>query len=109
MTIRNLAELKRAITPETNISVVHHWQPRLVGTIRRPKAIRNCGKRGIQGNGYYFDGPAHDGSLAELFADLPKKASELRFNEDGSVTFYPDAEELNGIRHSWTLRFERAA
>jgi len=34
-----------------------------------------------------------------MWCGLPK-ASELRFNADGSVTFYPDTEK------TWTLAFD---
>lgn len=102
MTIRieSLAGLKRAIaTPDVSIRVVDHWQPQLRGTTRKPKAIRSGGKPGIQTNGYWFDGPTHDSTIKEMWAGTPK-ASHLRFNEDGSVTYYP------GTDRSWTLAFE---
>jgi hypothetical protein len=80
------------------LRVRNHWQPQLVGTTRTPKAIRNGGKPGIQTNGYWFDGPNHDGKTVEMWASIPP-ASQLRFNDDGSVTFYPDTDR------SWTLEF----
>lgn len=100
-TPKSLADLKRVIRqPGLVIHVVQHWQPHLCGTSRKPKALRSSGKRGIQTNGYYFDAIGRDGKLEEMWAPLPP-ASELRFNEDGTVTFHPDSER------GWTLRFDR--
>jgi hypothetical protein len=99
MTIKSLADLKRAIKlPGLIIKVCEHWQPNLIGTTRTPKAVRNSGKSGIQTNGYYFDGVGHEGKLVEMWAMIPP-ASQLRFNDGGSVTFYPNTER------SWTLAF----
>ena len=79
-----------------SIRVITHWQTHLVGTVRTPKIVRNSGKPGIQTNGYYFDGISHAGKPCEMWAAIPP-ASDLRFNADGSVTFYPEQEK------SWTL------
>lgn len=93
MKIKTLAEMKRAIsTPDIQIKVTHHWQLQLIGTTRSPETV--------QGNGYYFRAPqARDGKIVRMWAATPK-ASELRFNDDGTVTFYPDTNR------SWTLSFE---
>lgn len=98
--IDSRAALQRAIeTPGVVIAVLAHWQPRLVGSWRRPKLTRKSGRPGIQKNGYYFDGPRHpDGEIVEMWAELPK-AAELRFNADGTVIYYPAGPK------SWTLRF----
>ena len=99
--IMSRAALVRAIhDPRIVIRVSDHWQPQLIGTERKPKATRNSGRKGIQTNGYYFDGPGRDGRICEMWADIPP-ASELRFNND-SVTFHPDTER------SWTLEFSFA-
>lgn len=102
------ASLIRAIKPGVIIRVLEHWQEYLRGTERTPKVIRNSGKSGIQTNGYYFDGqrpkdhwkdgPHTEMETVEMWADIPA-ASKLRFNPDGSVTFYPDTDR------SWTLAF----
>jgi hypothetical protein len=98
--VKSRAELIRAIKQAgLTIRVTEHWQPHLKGTTRTPKLYRNSGKRGIQSNGYYFDGVGHDGKLTEMWAEIPP-ASELRFNEDKTVTFHPNNEK------SWTLTFE---
>ena len=55
--------------------------------------------RAMQTNGYWFNGPTHDGTIKRMWADTPK-ASHLRFNDDGTVTYYPNTER------SWTLAFE---
>jgi hypothetical protein len=93
MTIRNLAEMKRAVlTSGVSIRVVSHWQPQLVGTIRTPETV--------QGNGYWFRAPQFsDGKVVRMWAAYPK-SSELRFNADGTVTFYPDTAK------TWTLAFD---
>jgi hypothetical protein len=70
--IKNLDDLKRATGPGVVIKVLAHWQPELVGT-----------------------------TLAKMTA-IPSYANGLRFNEDGSVTFYPKG------RKSWTLAFSEA-
>ena len=90
--IKNLASLKRAIaSPGVQIKVIAHWQPQLVGTVRTPETV--------QGNGYFFRGPqASDGKVVRMWAETPK-ASQLRFNPDNTVTYYPDTER------SWTLSF----
>lgn len=102
--VKSLAQMKRLIaTPGIEIHVLSHWQQCLVGSIRTPKTLRKNGKTGIQTNGYYFDGP-HENyktkaiETTELWAELPP-ASKLRFNDDGTVTFFPSEER------SWTLRF----
>jgi hypothetical protein len=103
MAITSLASLKRAIgTPGVVIRCLAHWQSHLVGTTRTPKPVRRGGRNGIQTNGYYFDGTTKDGKTEEMWAPTPK-ASELRFNPDGSVTYYP------GTERSWTLAFEGGA
>lgn len=95
MRIENLAQMKRAIsTPGISIRVVSHWQGQLVGTTRTPTKI--------QTNGYYFEGPNLSGVVVRMWSGTPK-ASELRFNPDGSVTFYP------GTSHEYTLSFESGA
>lgn len=105
--LHSRADLARALQiPGILITVVEHWQPRLVGTTRTPKAKRKSGRPGVQTNGYYFDGPNLDGTIVELWAELPK-ASELRFNHDGTVTFYPAG--LGEASKSWTLRFAEGA
>lgn len=93
MKIATAAAMKRAIAiPGIQIRVIAHWQPQLVGLVRTPCRI--------QTNGYYFMGPqAQDNKIVEMWAPTPK-ASELRFNEDGTVTFHPDTNR------SWTLSFE---
>lgn len=92
--VNSLASLKRAIaTPNVVIRVKEHWQEQLRGTTRTPEKI--------QGKGYFFRGPDWKGEIKRMWAPTPK-ASELRFNEDGSVTFYPGADK------SWTLVFEVA-
>ena len=92
MEIKTLASLKRAIsTPNILIRVVAHWQPQLQGTERAPTRI--------QTNGYYFMGPNNQNEIKEMWAETPK-ASQLRFNEDGSVTYFPETNR------SWTLSFE---
>lgn len=100
MKIKNLAELKRALTiANIVIRVLEHWQPNLKGTTRTPIAVRKNGKPGVQTNGYYFMGPKQDGTIVEMWCALPK-ASELRFEENGAVTFY------HGTDRNWTLSFE---
>ena len=90
--IDSLAGLKRAIAvPGVTIHVREHWQTQLKGTTRTPCKV--------QGNGYWFMGPNTKGETAKMWANIPK-ASELAFNSDGSVTFYPGTEK------SWTLVFE---
>lgn len=90
--MKSLAELKRTIaTQGVVIRVREHWQSQLVGTTRTPETV--------QGNGYYFRGPTSTGEVKRMWAETPK-ASQLRFNEDGSVTYYPDTPK------SWTLEFE---
>jgi hypothetical protein len=98
--LKSRADLVRALhIPGVLISVVEHWLPELVATTRTPKARRNkSGRPGIQTNGYWFDSPNLEGKIVEMWAELPK-ASELRFNHDGTVTFYPAGPK------SWTLRF----
>jgi hypothetical protein len=97
--IKSLADLKRAVkVPDVVIHVRQHWQVQLNGTMRTPKAVRNSGRPGIQTNGYYFEGVCQDGTVKEMWAPIPK-ASELRFNADGTVTFHPNDS------HSWTLEF----
>jgi hypothetical protein len=92
MRVDSLAALKRAIaTPNVVIRVLDHWQGQLKGTTRTPIKI--------QTNGYWFMGCDYKGTMCRMFADLPK-ASQLRFNPDGSVTFHPDTGR------SWTLQFE---
>lgn len=101
--MKSRADIIRAIREaKVSIKVVAHWQPQLVGTIRTPKVIRNNGKRGIQTNGYWFDGVSHSGKATEMWAELPP-AAYLRFNEDGTVTFHPDQPT------NWTLQFEKSA
>ena len=68
--IKTLDDLKRAIDmPGLVISVVAHWDAKEVGTTR-----------------------------TKMKGTLPA-ANSLRFNEDGTVTFYPKG------RKSWTLGF----
>lgn len=107
--ITSRAALVRAISlPGVKIEALKHWQPLLVGTTRTPKTLRAGGKPGIQGNGYYFDGqrpnPKNPAEIqtVEMWADTPP-ASKLKFNEDGTVTYYPDTNR------SWTLRFTEDA
>ena|ERR1035437_4580066 len=89
--VTSLASLKRAIAVNgVLIRVVSHWQAQLVGTVRTPTKV--------QTNGYFFDGPDLTGKIARMWGPTPK-ASKLRFNADGTVTFYPDTER------SWTLEF----
>jgi hypothetical protein len=101
--VSSLASLKRAIAvSNVCIRVLKHWQSQLEGTTRTPIVVRKNGKPGVQTNGYYFVGRDYKGAIAEMWCPLPK-ATELAFNEDGSVTFYPNTER------SWTLLFEEAA
>lgn len=86
--IDSLAALKRAIVPGARIKVLAHWQARLVGSWRTP--IR------IQDNAYIYAGTDTDGKPRESWCYTPK-ASELGFNSDGSVTYFPGGER------SWTL------
>lgn len=95
--VGNRAELVRAIK-EPGLVITNHWQPRLSGSTRRPKTVRNGGKRGIQTNGYWFDGIDKNGGPCEMWAEIPK-ASELFFHGDGVVTFHP------GTERSWKLAF----
>jgi hypothetical protein len=75
MQIKTLDDLKRALaTPGIVISVVNHWQPEFVGT-----------------------------TLPKMKGGIPSYAAALRFNEDGTVTFYPKG------RKSWTLAFSADA
>lgn len=92
--MKTLADLKRAVNaPDTIIRVVSHWQPQLVGTTRKPFDV--------QTNGYWFMGPQlADNRIVRMWAPFPK-ASQLRFNEDGTVTFFPD-EKI-----TWTQAFEK--
>ena len=100
MIVKNRVEMIRAIaTPNINIRVLEHWNPRLQGTIRRPLARRANLKAGVQTNGYFFLGKDFNGDETEMWSDYPP-ASKLQFNEDGSVTFHP------GTERSWTLAFE---
>jgi len=90
--VNSLASLKRAIAiPGVRIRVIEHWQENLRGTTRTPTKV--------QTNGYYFTGRDWKGTVGRMWCGLPK-ASELRFNADGSVTFYPDTEK------TWTLAFD---
>jgi hypothetical protein len=90
--VTSLASLKRAIaTPNIIIYVEEHWQENLAATSRVPSRI--------QTNGYWFYGLNRQGERKEMWAPTPK-ASELRFNPDGTVTYYPDTPK------SWRLRFE---
>lgn len=99
MKIESLAGLKRALAiPFVQITVTEHWQPQLRGSTRIPLYTRANGKPGVQSNGYYFMGFNSAGELREMWCDLPK-ASQLRFNADGTVTFHPDTDR------SWTLSF----
>jgi hypothetical protein len=88
----SLASMKRAVATREPIEVVDHWQPQLVGTVRTPERV--------QTNAYSFHAPKYNDpeQIVESWCYYPK-ASELRFNDDGTVTFYPDADR------SWTLRF----
>jgi hypothetical protein len=52
----------------------------------------------LQTNGYWFMGKTVKGEIAKMWSKYPK-ASQLQFNEDGSVTWYP------GTDRSWTLAF----
>lgn len=85
--IRSLAQMKRVIaTAGVQIRVLEHWRTELVGTSRTPIRIQtNCYtslmENGKEGWNYY------------------PKVEKLRFNGDGSVTFYP------GERMSWRLAF----
>lgn len=105
--VTSLASLKRAIQQGATIRVLDHWQPNLIGTTR--KAVK------VQTNGYWFYGPDHSGKSVRMWAEYPK-AAELRFNQEGTVTFHPNAPECRGSciaelrvphRHKWTLRFEQ--
>jgi hypothetical protein len=90
--ITSLASLKRAVAiPNVVIRVLDHWQDNLKKTTRTPTKV--------QTNGYFYDGPDRTGKVVRMWAPIPK-ASELRFNPDGSVTFHPATER------SWTLSFE---
>lgn len=92
--VTSLASVKRAIAvPNVCIRVVEHWQEQLRGTTRTPTKV--------QTNGYYYNGPNREGKIVRMWCELPK-AAQLRFNPDGSVTFYPDTDR------SWTLAFELA-
>lgn len=89
--IRNRAQLLRAIVPGCVIETIAHFQPQLVGTTRTPTKI--------QTNGYFFSGTTFSGKPDQrMWAEIPK-ASELRFNDDGTVTFHPGTEK------TWTQRF----
>lgn len=91
MNIHSLAAMRRAVsTPGVRIEVVEHWQPHLRGTSRTPDKVQN--------NGYRWLGTNRDGKVVQLWCHYPK-ASELAFNDDGTVTFHPGTEK------SWRLRF----
>lgn len=88
---RSLAAMRRLVeTPDVLIIVLEHWQERLRGTTRIPKRV--------QTGAYTFMAPNREGQVTEQWCYYPK-ASELRFNADGSVTFHPGTEK------SWTLAF----
>lgn len=93
MAINSVAAFKRAIAePNTVIRVIEHWQPQLKGTTRKPTKV--------QGNGYWFQGPRFsDGKIERMWAPIPK-ASDLKFNDDGSVTFHPASQK------TWTIVVE---
>ena len=102
MKLTSRAQLIRTLPqPGLVIHVLEHWQPQLAGTSRSPKALRDGGRPGIQTNGYYFDGLKTDGTKAEMWSDIPP-ASKLRFEPDGTVTFFP------GEPRTWRQRFEVA-
>lgn len=105
--VTSLASMRRAIAEGATIRVLEHWQPQLVGTTRKAIAV--------QGNGYWFYGRNTLGQNVRMWAEYPK-AAQLRFNRDGTVTFYPEVVTCTGScteaggtehRHSWTLRFEQ--
>lgn len=89
--VRSLAEMKRVVaTPGVEILAVEHWQPHLRGLTRTP--VR------VQSNAYTFMAANYKGEIVEQWGYYPK-AAELRFNDDGTVTFYPDTAR------SWRLAF----
>lgn len=95
MKITSRAAIVRAIKePGVVIRVLSHWQAQLVGSTRTPTKT--------QTNGYYFEGLNHELKPCRMWAELPP-AVNLKFNDDGTVTFYPDTPK------SWTLAFEITA
>jgi hypothetical protein len=90
--VSSRAALIRAFsTPNVVIRVVDHWQEQLRGTTRTPEKV--------QGNGYYFRAADSTGKIVRMWAMTPK-VSELQFNPDNTVTFFPNTT------HKWTLAFE---
>jgi hypothetical protein len=89
--IESLAALRRAPKIGAPIVVMAHWQERLRGTTRTPKKV--------QQNGYAYDGTDNDGRACTMWCYHPSKRAEVRFNEDGSVTYFPDSPR------SWTLMY----
>ena len=85
--VYSLADIRRAVaTPGVIIESVRHWQKRIPsGHLRQPEKVQN--------NGFFYrlDGERNWCPYC--------KASELGFNEDGTVTFHP------GHEHGWTFRF----
>ena len=101
MIVKSRAAVARAIaSPGIIIRVINHWQSQLVGTVRHPKVTRANGAPGIQTNGYYFDAPDATGKIVEMWSEIPG-TKFIRFNDDNTVTFYPDTTR------SVTVRFEK--
>lgn len=89
--VRSRAAITNALKAGARVRVLAHWKEYQVNTVRIPTKI--------QTNGYWCDCPDADGTMVRMFSDLPP-ASELRFNDDGSVTYHPDK------KISWTVQFE---
>lgn len=87
--VSSLRELKDAIKVGTRIEAIEHWRPEVLGGIRTVTKT--------QTNGYWFLLP---GAERRSWADYPKR-SELAFNDDGSITFYP-ANQPTG-KHWWRI------
>jgi hypothetical protein len=93
--VTSLAGLRRAVaTPGVLITALEHWQPHLVGVVRRPETI--------QRNAFAWIGKDRNGQEVRLWCYYPP-AKDLAFNPDGTVTFYPGTEK------SWRLRFATEA